>query len=464
MRGLALISVVVSAAMLFTPYYYLAPFPAVSLLALLWLYRNPALGFYLIIFLIPFASFRKIGPVNIPWVLSIAVLAIFALKFVKDKRLPAISHSNLWPIIILYVIANLLSVLFSEYPDTAQKNMVLLVAGYSFVFMGMVCLTQSSFRSHIPNVVIGSVGLSAVLAFLDSFLGWSLFSEVHLSGQLVRSIGGSLDPNNFSIMILFTLPIVIHRTFYARSTAERTLMVLIIPIMLITVTSTFSRSGFLAMVVCLVLIMLHYRQYLRPRILGFLLLFGFMGFILTMITVPASFWDRQLSLLNWEDGSLNRRASYLAVGSDAIARYPLLGSGPGTFNEIYAKSEVSRQFTRREADRARRAHNTYLEVLTGTGLVGFVLFIALNIRALKNYLSAERAFLARGDPELANLTASWRIGFLTLMLFLLTFSELYHKYMLLSLAISQGAIYFAQRETDSETNDLADMPKITSTV
>ena len=183
-----------------------------------------------------------------------------------------------------------------------------------------------------------------------------------------------------------------------------------------------------------------------------------------MITVPASFWDRQLSLLSWEDGSLNRRGSYLDVGSDAIAQNPLLGSGPGTFKDIYATSEVSRRFTRREADRARRAHNTYLEVLTGTGLLGFVLFIALNIRVLRNYLSAERAFITNGDSELANLAASWRIGFITLMLFLLTFSELYHKYMLLSLAMSQGAIFFAQREADSGTNDLAEMPKITSTV
>ena len=262
-------AVLVSAAMLFTPYYYLAPFPAVGLLALFWLYRNPATGFYIIIFLIPFASFRKIGPVNIPWILSITVLAIFALKFIQEKRLPAISHSNLWPLISLYVIANVLSVLFSEYPDTAQKNMILLLAGYSFVFMGMICLTQNSFRTLIPNVVIWSVGLSAVLAFLDSFLGWSLFSEVHLSGTLVRSIGGSLDPNNFSIMILFTLPIVVHRAFYARSPGERTLMVLIIPIMLLTVTSTFSRSGFLAMLICGVLLVHHYRQYFRPRIMGF---------------------------------------------------------------------------------------------------------------------------------------------------------------------------------------------------
>ena len=331
MRGLALIAVVVSAYLLFTPFYYLAPMPAVALIAMFWLFRNPAIGFYVIVFLIPFASFRKIGPVNVPWVISLAVFAVFAIKFVKEKRLPPASHSNLWPIIGLYVIASVLSTLFAEYSDTAQTNLVLLVAGYGFVFMGTLCLTQDAFRMHIPNVVIWSVGLSATLAFLDTFFGWALFSEVHLSGQLSRSIGGAGDPNNFSIMILFTLPIVIHRAFYPRSSGERILMLMIIPIMLLTVTSTFSRSGFLAMVICLVMLMHHYRRYLNPRILGFVLLFGFLGLVVTMITVPASFWERQLTLLSWEDGSLSRRASYLTVGSDAIARHPLLGSGPGAF-------------------------------------------------------------------------------------------------------------------------------------
>lgn len=466
MRGLALIAVVVSAFLLFTPFYYLAPLPALALIAIFWIFKNPALGFYLIIFLIPFASFRKIGPVNIPWVVSLVVLAVFAINFIKEKRLPSVSHSNLWPFIGLYVIANILSTLFAEYPDIAQTNLILLAAGYIFVFMGMLCLAPDSFRTYIPNLLIWSVGISAGLAFLGHFFGWSIFSQVHLSGALIRSVGGSLDPNNLSIMILFTLPFAIHRAFYPGFSGERILMFLIIPIMLLTVTSTFSRSGFLVMVISLVLLMHHYRRYLRPRILGFFLLFGFCGFVLMVNSVPTSFWERQLSLLSWEDSSLNRRASYLTVGWDAITQHPLLGSGPGAFKGIYEKSEISRKFSRRHSDRGRQAHNTYLEILVGTGILGFLLFMMLNIRALQNFRVAERAFLATGDTELANLVASQRIGFFTLLVFLVTFSELYHKFMLLSLVLSQGAIYFAQTQvqTEKRMDEFPRIPTVSSSV
>ena len=464
MAGIALITVMVSAFLLFTPYYYFAPAPAVALIATFWIFRNPAIGFYLIVLLIPFGAFRKIGPVSIPWVVSAVVIAVFAIKFVKDKRLPSISRSNLWPLIGLFIIISILSTLFAEYPDTAKTELLLSIAGYGFVFIGMLCLTPDSFRTHIPNLVILGVGLSTTLAFLGYFLGWSLFTQQHHAGTLVRSTGGAIDPNNLSLMILFTLPFAIHRAFYPGSPVGRILMFIIIPIMLLTLTSTFSRSGFLTLFICCVLLMYHYRKYLRPKILGLIILFGFCGFALTMFTVPTNFWDRQLSLLSWEDGSLKRRFSYLIVGRDAIARNPLLGSGPGTFKDVYGNSEISLQHSYRQADRARRAHNTFVEILVGTGISGFLLFMALSIRAVQNFRVAERVFRDRGDFELANLAASQRIGFLTLLIFLLTLSEPNHKFMLLSLVLSQGAIYFALRQPENKMNESPSMPSVTNTV
>ncbi|MGI9316686.1 MAG: O-antigen ligase family protein [bacterium] len=464
MRGVALIAVMVTAFLLFTPYYYFAPVPALVLIATVWIFRNPAIGFYLIVLLIPFAAFRKIGPVNIPWVIMLVVITVFAINIVKEKRLPSVSRSNLWPLVGLYIIVSILSTLFAEYPDTAKTHLFYLLAGYGFVLVGMLCLTPDSFRTHIPNMVIWGVGLSTTLAFLDYVFGWSLFRELHLSGNNMRSIGGALDPNNFSIMILFTLPFAIHRAFYPGSQGARILLFLLVPLMLLTVTSTFSRSGFLTMIFSVVLLIHHYRRYLRPRILGFFFLLGFCGFVLTIYTIPENFWERQLSLLKWEDKSLNRRYSYLFVGGAAVAQNPLFGSGPGAFKQIYENSETSRKFSRGHKDRARSAHNTYLEVVVGTGILGFLLFMALNIRAVQNFRVAERMFLDRGEVELANLAASQRIGYLTLMLFLLTLSEQYHKFMLLSLVLSQGAIYFALRQTENQRDELSNIPTVADTV
>lgn len=442
MRAAALLVVLASVAILMSPYFYLAPLPALGLLCFFVLYWKPSIGFYLIIFLIPFVAFRKVGPVKLDWLVSIVLLSIFVFRIVADKKLPDAAKSNLWPLIALYLVASLVSTLFADFPDTARSDMLKLVAGYVLVFIGMASLSFASFRYHIPNMVIWSVGLSCILAVMDELFGLKLFSEEHLSGELTRSIGGSGDPNNFSVMILFTLPLVVHRIFFPTNKIERPLMLLFIPIMLIAIVSAFSRSGFLALLLCTFLLLHHYRHHIRPRTMGFFLFAALVGGIFTGTTVPSTFWERQFSLLSWEDGSLNRRASYLTVGKEAFLEHPIIGSGPGTFLDVYGASEVSLAHSRREADRKRRAHNTYLEILVGTGLIGFTLFMALNLRAFMNFRRAETVYESRGDPEMANLVASQRIGFVTLMLFLLTYSELYHKHMLLSLVLSQGAIYF----------------------
>ena len=154
MRGVALITVMVSAFLLFTPYYYLAPGPALALIAMFWLFKNPAIGFYFIVLLIPFSAFRRIGPVNIPLVVFLVVVAVYAIKFVREKRLPSVLRSNLWPLMGLYVIASILSTIFAEYPDTAKTHLFLLVAGFGFVFIGMLSLSPDSFKTHIPNLFI----------------------------------------------------------------------------------------------------------------------------------------------------------------------------------------------------------------------------------------------------------------------------------------------------------------------
>jgi hypothetical protein len=73
-------------------------------------------------------------------------------------------------------------------------------------------------------------------------------------------------------------------------------------------------------------------------------------------------------------------------------------------------------------------------------------------------------FLARGDLGPGNLAASARIGYLTLFLFLIFFSELYDKFMLLSLVLSQGGIYFALRQTENQKNELPNMPTVANTL
>jgi hypothetical protein len=64
-------------------------------------------------------------------------------------------------------------------------------------------------------------------------------------------------------------------------------------------------------------------------------------------------------------------------------------------------------------------------------------------------------FAIRGDPAGADLVACYRIGFCVLLIFLLMLSDMYHKYLLLSVGLSQLALWFAASPEAARTGEAA---------
>ncbi len=452
----AVAAMMLTAGLLVTPYYMLAPFIGPAALGGLLILRYPILGFYAVVFLIPFGAYRRIGgDINLPWIAAAAALGAILLKmFLERKEMPAL-RSNLWPPFILYLGISAISALLSDYRDTSVENVILFAAAGGYIFLGLTCVGPEAWRRTLPYIVIGSVSLGSFLAAISFLFGIEGFTEQHNSGTLTRGVGGAIDPNNLCLMTLFTLPLVVHKAIYAQSPKMRLLMIALIPLNLMAIVSAFSRSGFLATVALAGLMAFHYRHLLLRQNIAVLGLAAILGMTSVVVAVPQSFWQRQISVLNFDaDNSLSRRGSYLEVAKRAFPEAPLLGAGPGAFIDIYGFSPESRLYTGDPDRRRRRAHNTYIEVLIGTGLIGFAVWMWMQGRGILNFFRAERAYADAGDKESANLAASYRMGFLILLFFLMVFSELYHKYMLLALAMSQVALTYAPvREKASKSDE-----------
>jgi O-antigen ligase len=115
------------------------------------------------------------------------------------------------------------------------------------------------------------------------------------------------------------------------------------------------------------------------KYVGFLILFtaSVASFAFhNMATLPL--YQRMVTLFQpSEDGSLQRRASYIRVAWESVKRDPFLGSGPGTFAYRYAESKYAPAFAENAMDYNRAAHNTYLEILVGQGVLGLTAFFWL---------------------------------------------------------------------------------------
>ena len=112
---------------------------------------------------------------------------------------------------------------------------------------------------------------------------------------------------------------------------------------------------------------------LRSQHFGFVFLFAGIIFTTVIAVTPPSYWERQVSLTKWQDSSIGRRQAYLIVGWQSFKEHPFLGSGTGTFRDLYSKSNYARVFAKEGSTTRRFAHNTYVEVLVGSGILGFLI-------------------------------------------------------------------------------------------
>ncbi|MBY5923321.1 O-antigen ligase family protein [Ferrimonas balearica] len=425
-----------SLVMLVTPYYWAAWVPPFALLMALLVARAPHWGFLAMVATIPFGAYRKVlgDRIDIAWLLAALLILILAVDLLLRRRPLSDARASFWPLMALFMAVNLIALAFSPYPDVAFKDTLLWFAGVVFIALPLFLLRPEELYRHLPNVLIISIGIGALLAVMGSFLGLEgLAAE---KGDITRGLGGTRDPNNMGLMLLFGLPLLVHRLLYRPAWRDKLLYGSLIALTLLALAATYSRGAVLMLGVCTAQLVWHYRHRFKIRLLGLLIAIMALGVSATVMTLPQSFWERQLSITDSGDKSLSRRSSYLVVGWDSFKEAPLLGHGPGTFPERYVRSEEAKTFSRKGKSDRRFAHNSYVEVLVGSGLLGFMLFLAIQYRGYQDLRTSERLWQARQQWEQADLVASYRIMFITLLAYLTIFSDTHHKYWLLILPVA----------------------------
>lgn len=427
-------------AALASPYPVLALGPAIGALGGTVVLRRPEVLVYAIVAMIPFGAYRKIGGINLPWLCVAILAALLPIRMAISHRLPGLLPTMLWPLLLAFLGVNTLATLLSPFRETADHELFVLTMSELLILLVIAYLPPRGLTVVLHRVVVWSIAVGSLLGLAGYVFGINALSEGNPDGTDYRAMGGAIDPNNQSIMTLFALPLTVHLALTSESRRERLVMTGLSFVNVLGVLLTMSRSGFLMLVVTCGLLGWHYRHLIRPRRLGLMIAGGLVGGVVMIGLLPQEFWTRQGSLVAWEDRSLSRRTSYLGVAAEAIAANPVLGTGTGTFQDHYARSEVTRMYTAQAQRMRRHAHNSYIEVIVGSGVIGLALYLAIVLVILRHLTLARRAFERRGDSRMADLMACYRIGFSVLCVFLLMLSDPTHKYLLLTAGLSQVAL------------------------
>lgn len=261
------------------------------------------------------------------------------------------------------------------------------------------------------------------LMFISGIIG--IYQWTHNIGSydqgVLRITGTTIDPNNYAMHIVMTLPLFVTFFFATKKVILKFFLVSASVILTLNIIFTYSRGGFigLAVIAFLLVLVLVLQKRIKIPVLILIIIFIIGG----LSFLPPKYWERIASISNLREGSISSRLEALRAGLEMIGDHPFGGVGLGIFQYEYAM--------RAQADVAfkvkipRVAHNTYVQTAAEGGIPVFLLFIALIFFSLKDTLAAKKIFQKKGDHILADSCQSLAIALVGYIVCGIFLSELF---------------------------------------
>ena len=226
-----------------------------------------------------------------------------------------------------------------------------------------------------------------------------------------RFTGGGGDPNEQAAAFVASMFLLIGLFSIYRRRAVRIWLVLAFVLMGVGFFATQSRGGLIALAVATTAaLIVAPRQ--RGRILGLVVLVAVAGVVL-VASKPGA-----LTRITDVGGGTSGRSDLWRVAWHVFRAHPLVGIGTGNFEVVEAHyvlmpGSISRiQYL---TDVPHLVHNTYLQLLAETGLVGLAGYLAVAIGSLWAGLRAAATFDRIGRRDYADLARSVTMGTIGLL-------------------------------------------------
>jgi len=242
------------------------------------------------------------------------------------------------------------------------------------------------------------VALVVALAFGFMMVKEGLIFLLTAGGHKIDAIGTVGDNNGLALALLMTLPLLLYCAKYTADHWIRIGMYITAGLGVVTVIATYSRGGFVGMIV-LGLMLLKGSKYKVRAVIAVAIVGA-----LVLATAPDDYLARINTIKEAsDDDSFSTRLVAWKINYMMALEHPILGNG------LYA-SLVWDNWARHASDattflfpsplvmRTFVAHSIYFQVLGDTGFTGFFLFINMLGTAMIMTLRTQR--LARRDPSL----------------------------------------------------------------
>jgi len=328
--------------------------------AFILLLSKPDLGLLLVIFVLPLEEFNVKGGFSAIKFISAAVFGCAILNYLIFRRREPLVRASQNGLIILFLLVSLISVFVAIDParTLARLPKLLRVVALYFFVINLI-KAEKNFQIALWLFLIGG--------FVCTLYGF--FDPAQVSGRFQGALG---QPNGYALTMTPRVPIALALLLIDKNFLRRTLVVFMLGTIIYGIILSGSRGGLHSISLALVLFAVLQKN--RVVWLGIISAIFAIGLLIMpqdikvrvgLTTTPAS-----SDLGN----STDRRLTYQIYGAQLFQEHTIIGIGLDGFAEAYARSQY--RFLIR-TKYLGVAHNTYLEIATGTGVVGLIPFLGI---------------------------------------------------------------------------------------
>jgi len=240
--------------------------------------------------------------------------------------------------------------------------------------------------------------------------------------------GGS---NALSTALVMTLPFLVYK-FTQKTKIYKYGSLLLIGIWIGGIIFCASRGAFIALTICIALLIIKSKKKIKTTIFVSLLM------ILLLIFAPQYYWQRMRTILTYhEDVSAVSRLVLWKAGIKIFNDYPIYGVGPGNFALVVPAYTQSTPF----AGEMLEAHNTFIQLLAEGGMQSLLLYMIAILTTLLSLRKIRKKKLnSKHYEDIYILSNSLEIGIIVFLIRSLTGTTIYKELLYWFLGLSSALI------------------------
>lgn len=213
-------------------------------------------------------------------------------------------------------------------------------------------------------------------------------------GQRTSGVVGTsflADENDFALTLNMMIPFAFFTVTYARKWLTRVISIPILIILTFGVVSSFSRGGWVGLMVAIVFCLLRSRR--RLLMLTLVIVLG--GVLLAV--APSEYWTEIETISDTGETTAATRLNYWYAAFKMFLDHPIVGVGASN-GGIYMPDYVS-GYRNPATQWGRAFHGTLPQILAELGIIGISLYLAMIYFVFKRLSAIRRKALESGNKD-----------------------------------------------------------------